>query len=173
MNVYLRAIETNDYLVFHKWRNDTQITDMLGGNRFFVSTEREKDWVANAINNDRVNLHLVICIANDKPVGIVNLTSINYLNRNAEFSILIGEKDLQGKSIGLKSTMLMLKHGFEELNLNKIWLTVLEDNSKAIKLYEKVGFKNEGLLRQEVYKNNKFHNMYVMSILKEEYDQRS
>jgi len=64
----------------------------------------------------------------------------------------------------------MIKFGFEELNLNRICLSVIESNIKAIKLYEKVGFMQEGILREAQFKNNKFLNMVIMAILKSEYE---
>ncbi len=170
MGMYLRALELDDYKKIVNWRNDTEITDLLGGNRFYVSSQREKEWVEDAIRNDRNNLHLVICNDNKEALGLVNLTNIDYQNKKAEFSIMIGDKKSQGKGIGKQSTILMLKHAFEFLNLNKVWLTVLTSNTIAIKLYEKIGFQNEGILRQEIYKNNKYQDMAIMSILKEEYE---
>ncbi len=169
MDICLRALELDDYKKIVIWRNNPEVTDLLGGNRFYVSSHREKEWVEDAIRNDRKNLHLVICDTDKEAIGLVNLTNIDLQNRKAEFSIMIGDKKSQGKGVGEKSTLLMLKHAFEFLNLNKVWLTVLTNNTIAIKLYEKIGFKNEGILRQEVYKNNSYQDMLVMSILKEEY----
>jgi RimJ/RimL family protein N-acetyltransferase len=82
---------------------------------------------------------------------------------------MIGEKDTWGKGYGFEASILILKYAFHELNLNRIFLTVREDNINAIKLYKKVGFKEEGLLRQQVYNNNKYINMIIMSILKDEF----
>jgi len=171
MRVYLRALELDDVKQLVKWRNDLEITSLLGGNTQFVSNYRESEWLKSILLNDKNDLRLAICLTeNQLHIGNVNLTSINWVNRTAEFSIFIGEKSFWGKGLASEATRLVLKHGFFELNLNRIYLYVLESNKDAINLYKKVGFVQEGLLRDGVYKNNMLHNLIVMSILKNEYD---
>lgn len=170
MRVYLRAFELNDLENLVNWRNDVKVTSHLGGNSFFVSSLRETEWIKNAVFNDDKNIRLAICLKeNNQHIGNVNLTSINWINRNAEYSIMIGDINQWGKGIGNEATHLILKYAFEELNLNRIYLTVREDNINAIKLYSKIGFKHEGILRESLFKNNKYINMIMMSILKFEY----
>jgi UDP-4-amino-4,6-dideoxy-N-acetyl-beta-L-altrosamine N-acetyltransferase len=171
MNLYLRALESDDFKHTIAWRNSREITDSLGGNKFYVSADREKKWIEKAIENDRINLHLIICL-NDlgKPIGLVNLINIDLINRKAEFSIQIGDNSEHGKGYGYSATKLMLEYGFMQLNLNKIYLTVLCKNEKAINLYKKLNFSTEGLLRQEVFKNGEYNDVLIMSILKSEFN---
>lgn len=171
MTVYLRALELSDVEKLVKWRNDLEITSSLGGNTFYVSKLRESEWVKNAILNDNKNIRLAICLKeNDEYIGNVNLNSINWINRSAEYSIMIGDKSQWSKGFGKEATLLILKYAFEELNLNRIYLTVRNDNEKALSLYKKTGFTKEGVLRKSIYKNNKFIDMIVMSILREEFN---
>lgn len=79
------------------------------------------------------------------------------------------DNEKQSKGIGTEAAKEMLKHAFYNLNLHKVYLTVLTNNQRAIKLYDRCGFKIEGTLREEVYKNGKFEDMLVMSILKKEF----
>jgi RimJ/RimL family protein N-acetyltransferase len=171
MRVYLRALEISDVDNLIKWRNDLEVTSSLGGNTFFVSSLRETEWIKNATLNDDKNIRLAICLnENDKYIGNVNLTSINWINRSAEFSIMIGDKSQWGKGLGKEATFLILKYAFEEVNLNRIYLTVRNDNEKAKGLYKNVGFTQEGTLRKSIFKNNKYIDMVVMSILKDEFN---
>lgn len=171
MKIYLRALELSDSENLIKWRNDREVTASLGGNTYFFSSYREIEWIKDAINNDKSNVRLSICTEeNNVHIGIINLTSINWVNRSAEFSIMLGEKNFWGKGLGTEATLLMLAYGFQELNLNRIYLTVREDNVSAIKLYEKVGFVKEGILRESIFKNNIYINMNLMSILKKEFN---
>ncbi|WP_416196935.1 GNAT family N-acetyltransferase [Pseudomonas sp. Teo4] len=62
-----------------------------------------------------------------------------------------------------------MRHAFMDLNLNRVYLTVLENNARALSLYKKVGFKVEGTLRQAVFKNGEYCNMTQMSILADDY----
>jgi diamine N-acetyltransferase len=171
MKVYLRALELTDVEALVSWRNNPEITSSLGGNTFFVSMIRETEWIKNTLLNDSKEIRLAICLLENKEhIGNVNLTSINWINRSAEFSIMIGNKNQWGKGLGKEATILILKYGFEELNLNRIYLTVRNDNEKAIRLYREIGFTQEGILRNSIYKNNKYVDVVIMSILRNEFN---
>jgi RimJ/RimL family protein N-acetyltransferase len=111
-----------------------------------------------------------ICEENTHEViGATNLLNIDYISRNAEFSIMIGEKKHQGKGIGTLATRKMLNYAFDHLNLHRIYLRVLIRNKTAISVYEKCGFVKEGIARQSVFKNGRYHDQLLMSILSTEY----
>jgi RimJ/RimL family protein N-acetyltransferase len=168
--VYLRAFEESDVESLVRWRNDLQVTNNLGGSSIFVSGLRERDWVFKAIKNDKNDIRLAICLSDlDKHIGNISLTSINWINRSAEYSIFIGEKEEWGKGYASDASRLILDYGFKELNLHRIHLTVKINNLRAIKLYENLGFIEEGVLRESVYKNGKYTDMMCMAILKSEY----
>lgn len=170
MEIYLRALEIKDYPVTSAWRNDPEVTDLLAGNIYPTSPDREKTWIQEVIMNDRVNIRLgVVLKTNDKLIGLVNLVNIQWINRNAEFSILLGDKEEWGKGYGKQATAEMLKFGFLERNLERIYLTVDVEHQKAIKIYEKLGFKKEGLLRRHHFRKGKYRDVFIYSILKEEY----
>ena len=83
---------------------------------------------------------------------------------------LLKTKEERGKGYSKLATLKTLEFGFNQLGLNRIYLFVQSNNEPAIKLYEKLGFQNEGELRNSVFKNGKFINEKVMGILKEEFD---
>lgn len=167
MRVFLRAFEEADVENLVKWRNNTEVTNSLGGTNFFVSSIREKEWIKHSATHDRNDIRLAIClIENSKHIGNINLTTINWINRSAEFSIMIGDRQEWGKGFGKEATFLMLNYAFFELNLNRVYLTVKMDNTRAINLYKKLGFQQEGILRESLYKNGKYNDMIIMSILK-------
>jgi ribosomal-protein-alanine N-acetyltransferase len=102
-------------------------------------------------------------------IGLVGLHSINWLSRHAEFRILIGEKKFWGKGLGTEACQLCLAYGFEALNMNKIWLGVNTENKKAYESYLKAGFKSEGVLRSELFRNGRYYDIARMSLLLNEY----
>jgi RimJ/RimL family protein N-acetyltransferase len=170
MRVYLRSLEPTDVDNLIIWHNDPEVTSSLGGNTFFVSKLREIEWLKDASLNDKTNIRLAICLKEDnKYIGNINLTSVNWINRSAEYSIMLGDKIEWNKGYGSEATQLILKYAFEELNLNRVYLTVRTDNIAAIKMYKKSGFNEEGIQRECIYKNNHHLDMYMMSILKNEY----
>lgn len=96
-------------------------------------------------------------------IGNAFLRKIDWLNRSAEYGIFIGNKEQWGKKIGLEVTKLVLQYGFAELGLQRIWLTVLAYNCRAIKCFEKCDFQNEGVLRNAVFSGAQFHDVMIMS----------
>ncbi len=89
--------------------------------------------------------------------------------RRASFGILIGDKAAWGKGYGSEATRLMLRHAFETLNLNRVWLHVYEYNQRGIRAYEKVGFRREGVLRQDTFRDGRYWDTIAMAVLREEW----
>lgn len=87
----------------------------------------------------------------DKPVGVMGLSSISTINRNANLFIAIGEDNYRGKGVGKIAMQWLIDYGFKELNLHKINLGVIEKNVAAVKLYERMGFVVEGRMKEEVF----------------------
>jgi RimJ/RimL family protein N-acetyltransferase len=108
----------------------------------------------------------------DTLIGSTGLHEIDYKNRHAVFGIVIGEKEAWGKGYGTEVTALITGYAFETLNLNRVGLEVYEDNERGIKAYERVGFTREGVLRQAMYREGRYWNKIVMSILREEWEAR-
>lgn len=167
--IKLREIEYDDIRIINRWRNDPEVIKTLGANYRYINLETEKRWYENYLEHRDRNIRLMI-VAENEPVGMVNLLNIDHLNRHAEFSIQIGNTKFQSKGIGTRATQMILSHGFENLNLHRIYLTVLKTNERAIALYKKIGFVKEGTLREVVYKNDEYADMLLMSMLKNEYE---
>jgi RimJ/RimL family protein N-acetyltransferase len=90
-------------------------------------------------------------------------------NRSSEIGIIIGDKSAWNQGYGTESVRLLVKLGFETLNLNRIYLHVFETNPRAVKCYEKAGFVHEGRQRQGEWQDGRFIDVLVMSILQEEW----
>ncbi|MBE6067114.1 MAG: GNAT family N-acetyltransferase [Clostridium lundense] len=167
----LRELKREDLQKINKWRNDNELINYLGAPFRYINLDVDYKWYDNYMQNrsNTVRCAIVECSGEHNILGLVSLTNIDLINRNAEFHIMIGDKDNRGKGIGYFATIAILKHAFNNLNLNRIELGVLESNFRAIKLYEKVGFKSEGVKRQSTYKNGELVNMIIMSILKDEF----
>jgi len=167
--VYLRAFEPDDYKTTIKWRKDDEIWNMVGGPKYFVSTEYEKKWIEDAIwSKDQIKLGICLKETNEL-IGFGSIININWINRSAHCPSMIGEKKYWGKGLGTESRILLLDFAFKERGFNRIWALILESNIGSIKMCERCGYKKEGLLRQSVYKNGKFQNQIIMSILSDEF----
>ena len=167
--LYLRAFEPDDYKTIIKWRRDEEINSMLGGTKYYFSEENERNWVLNAIK-DTANIKLAICLMGENThIGNVYITDINYINRTCHSHILIGEKAYWGNGFATEAMHLIIQFMFNERGMNRIVANILEDNIASIKMHKKCGYCIEGKLRQSIYKNGRFQNQVIMSLLKEEY----
>lgn len=167
--IYLRALELEDYKVSIKWRQDNSIWKMLGGTKYFVSSEYEKKWVADAVFNSK-DIKLAVClISTGEYIGNVYLTDINMIHRTASSHILIGNKNYWGKGYASEALKELLEFGFYERGLRRVQALVLEENIASIKMFTKCGYVREGLLRESVFKDGEFKNQVLMSILAKDF----
>ncbi len=134
-----------------------------------INRAREEEWVRGLYPDEHNIVLAVEPIEENKLVGTVGLHRIDWVNRDAEFGIAITDKNCWDRGLGTEATVLTLEYGFLMLNLHRIWLRVYEYNKRAIHVYEKCGFKHEGVLREARYFNGKYHNVFVMGILAEEF----
>lgn len=166
--VKLVPLETihDNYIV--KWRNDSSISTFLFSSEI-ITLESHRRWFEKYKNlSDRQEFVIYITDRNI-PIGTIGLSSIDKINSRAEYGITIGEIEYMGKGYAKEASQLILKYAFEEINLNKVFLKVFEDNTRAIGMYKKLGFNVDGVLRQDVFKDGIFRNVIEMSLLKEEW----
>ena len=102
-------------------------------------------------------------------IGTTGLYSHRDIYRSFEFRILIGHPDCLGKGIGTEVTRMVVDWGFKRLNAHRIWLGVNAENLGAIKCYEKVGFKREGVLRDEIFCNGHYTDAIRMGLLESDW----
>lgn len=170
MNYTLRELTRNDIEKINEWRNNHDIIDNLGAPFRYISKDIDESWFSSYLNTRNNNVRLAIVSCESKSmIGAVYLTNIDWISRAAEFAIWIGEKSEQGRGAGRYATTSVLNHAFNDLGLNRVYLTALTENERARALYKKVGFKEEGILRAAGFKNGKHRDMVVMSILASEY----
>ncbi len=170
--IRLRALTKEDITKTLEWHNQNDIRELYSGHPFPVNREMEEKWYERILtSNIPTTVFGIEKIDDNKLIGITVLKNINLINREAEFAIYIGDKEQRGQGFSFIATRLALKFGFYDLGLNRIFLKVLENNKAAIRLYEKCELVKEGIFRKAVFKNNKFHNEIIMSILKEEFSE--
>ncbi|MFK7812418.1 MAG: GNAT family N-acetyltransferase [Maribacter sp.] len=170
LNIRLRALTKEDAKVSWLWRNNADMRYFYSGHPFFINIEKEEAWIAKVSTSDMPLTSFGIEeVSTNSLIGMVFLKDINLINRNAEFAIFIGDENVKGKGYATQATTMAVDFAFDDLNLNRVFLKVQEDNSAAIRLYEKCKFQKEGILRESVYKNGKYLNEIIMSILKKEY----
>jgi RimJ/RimL family protein N-acetyltransferase len=165
-DIFLRELERRDLATLNAWRADRELVGLLGGSFRYVGSEIDEKWFDAYLNSRAQNIRLAICLkSTGEAVGVAYLLGIDWVSRCAEFSIQIGVESARGRGIGEVATGLTLQHAFDDLNLHRISLTLLASNARAKALYEKVGFRAEGLLRQAAYKGGRYVDVIPMALL--------
>jgi RimJ/RimL family protein N-acetyltransferase len=167
--VYLTGIEKADLPSLVDWMNDSEMTHYLFmGDRPAHLELLIEQW-EREIKDPGEIVFAIIEKEKDEMIGWGGLYSINWISRSAEYRVFIGNKSCRNKGIGTEVAKVIIKYGFEKLNLNKVLLGVNTSHKGAVRSYEKAGFVKEGILRQEIYRNSKYYDVVRMGILREEY----
>ena len=170
-HIYLSPYNVEDTPQFTKWLNDFGITDYIGKSGEMVTLEWEKEYLESHNNKPKEQYNFeIIQKEKSKPIGSCGLEKIDRIHRKAVLGIFIGDKEEHNKGYGTEIVNLLLDYGFNYLNLHSIKLDVLAFNKRAIKCYEKCGFKECGRQREAYYLNGKYYDIMSMDILKKEYE---
>ena len=168
-HVALRPIEPEDMPRITKWINDGTVTYYM----FYGQEPRTVAHVSEEFDHYIKSANEAAFLVEDKqtgtPVGFAGLFEIHSTSRKAEFRVLLGEKAFWNRGYGTEVTELLIFYGFDRLNLNRVFLGVTDENRGAVRAYEKTGFKVEGRLRQDIYRNSRYYDSIRMAILRDEY----
>ena len=166
--IRIRPITEDDTDLIVKWRNESFVRKNFIYQDDFTK-EGHLTWYHEQILTKNVYQFIISNIAENKDIGSIYLRDIDLLNQKAEYGIFIGESDFLGKGIGTEAGRQLLDFAFNTLGLNKVYLRAFSFNKQAITSYEKIGFKVDGVFRDDVYINGTFQDIVFMSILKGEF----
>lgn len=164
--ILLRAIEKKDLIYLKQMINDPYIENATGGWGKPISDFVQEKWFENILN-EKNKIRYAIEV-DQKFAGTIILEDIDWKNRKASISIKL-LLDQTHKGIGTEAIELIKKYAFEELNLNRLVAYILDYNISSLRLFEKCGFYKEGILKENVFKNNNYVDTVIYRILKEEY----
>ncbi len=170
--IRLRGVERSDLPKFKEWLDDPEVSDSLSV-YLPLSSVDEEQWFESAsrLSPDEKPLAIEMRDGPDwRLIGNSSFFNLEWANRCAEFGLFIGDKSVWNKGYGTETVRLLLRHGFETLNLHRIYLRVYSTNPRAIRAYEKVGFVLEGTMREAVYRHGRYADIHVMSVLRSEWN---
>lgn len=170
--IRLRPPEEEDLPLFVEWLSNPEIRNYITIR--YISQALEEKWFERLLPNTAGGapgrLHFVIETQEDlRPIGVISLEAINWRDREAEVGIIVGETDFWGQGYGTDAMRTILEVGFHWFNLHRIFLRVIVDNTRAVRSYEKCGFRHEGRLRQAMFIDGAYKDMLIMSMLAEEF----
>ena len=166
--IYLSPRNIEDVELFTEWLNDFNTTDYLGRSGDLVTLSGEKKYLEE--NSTKEASFVIVTIEGDEMIGTISLENINWINRTAVLGIFIGDKEYRSKGYGTEAIRLILEYGFKYMNLNNIKLDLVEFNTRALKCYEKCGFKEYGRRRKCKFVDGKYYDLISMDILAEEFE---
>ena len=163
----LRAIEREDIPTFVRWLNDPEVRRYL---ELYlpISKAEEENWFEAQLENESSR---VFGIETEEGVliGNIGLSELDWKNRNAYLGIVIAEKEYWGQGYGSDAITSLLRFAFGEMNLHRIHLSVFDFNQRAIRCYEKCGFRAEGRAREALFRDGSYRDTLQMAILRQEF----
>ncbi|WP_327011069.1 GNAT family N-acetyltransferase [Dactylosporangium sp. NBC_01737] len=163
--VRLRPIEPEEWEALWRWNNDRDVMRwMSDGYRQTLARyiARGEERGPNTYGDVLFGIETLV---EPRLVGLVRLSGAEPEIGRAELDIYLGEKNSWGHGYATEATRLMCRYGFEEMRLHSIHLWVVTENAAARRVYDKVGFIEDGRHRQCFRRDGEWYDMYLMSLL--------
>lgn len=164
----LKRVEKKDLEQLRLWRNEPDLRKYFREHKDITETD-QLNWYESKVLNDPNQYNFSI-FAKDKLIGHCGLYYVDWINRSAEFGIYVGDRDYRNGGYGSESLRALVKFGFEDLNLNKIWCEVYSNN-ESIHVYKHLGFVYEGTLRDAYFNEGRYWDSHMLSLLRKEYEE--
>jgi RimJ/RimL family protein N-acetyltransferase len=167
--VRLRALEPEDAPKLYEWFNDPEVTATLGGPGYPKSMAFERDFVEkNQEPGYQKSNFGIVALDDGELIGTISFRNTSPENRSTNLGLAIGDKSRWRRGYGTDAMRVICRFGFEQMNLHRIELNVFASNEAARRVYEKVGFRDEGTCRQRTFHNAEYVDEMVMSVLEGE-----
>jgi RimJ/RimL family protein N-acetyltransferase len=168
--VVLRAVEEEDLGFCQRLYNDPDVRTVVVGWDFPVSLQNQKQWL-DSVGKDKSNARFIVETLEKQPIGLTGLWDIDWHNRHALTATkLTVSGEIRGKGYGRDAIMAMNAYAFYEVGLHRLWGAILDFNVPSFKSYvERSGWKVEGRLRQHIFRNGYYHDLYYVACLKEDF----
>ncbi len=167
--VKLRALEIEDLPKLKNWRNskfvrrsarEYRLLNMINQKKWFEQTHNE---------NPPTSIMFGVLNNKNKLIGVCGLTYIDWKNKHAEISCYLNSKNWQKTKEAEDTIYTLIKYGFEELNLHRLWAEIFSIAKENIALFNKMNFEKEGLLREKLWREGKWWNSMIYSMLSSEF----
>lgn len=165
--VFLREIAASDTPNIVRWRNSESVKKNLFS-QSELTPEQHLAWLKNKVETGLCAQYIIVVIENDISIdiGTIFIKNIDRKNNKGEFGIFIGEVDARGKGYAKLAVNAILKIAFDQLLLNRVYLSVLFDNIAGIKVYEDSGFRREGVLKEDYLRDDIYVDVLLMGVTK-------
>ena len=166
MNITIRKFEAKDIPLKVEWINNPLNNRYLHYNLPLKEDETYR-WFER--NQNRIDRYDATIEADGIAIGLIGLLDIDFQNYKAEYYITIGNREYLGKGIAFQASKLLLEYAFYELRLNRIFLFTEYNNTAAQRLFEKIGFKKEGLVQDDLFYKGRYVSRFLYGICKDDF----
>jgi [ribosomal protein S5]-alanine N-acetyltransferase len=168
--IKLRKLTENDHKKYMEIEDVMENRLLADDDLPFPPTEEDHKNFLKGISSKKDDYMFAVETIDDNLfIGTIGLFRTNWKNGTCYVGISLSS-DYQGKGYGTDAMKVLLDYIFEYININKVKLEVFSSNERAIRSYEKCGFKKEGILREEIFRYGAFQDMTVMGILRKEWE---
>lgn len=164
--IHLRRLELRDGVGMLEWLNDFEVSNFFSFKNQSHSIETVQAYIQKS-HHDDLNKHFAIVNESDEYLGTISLKKIDLYNLNAEYAIAI-RRSAWGKGVGTQASKHLINYAIMDLNLHKIYLNVLTSNTNAIRLYENLGFIQNGVFKDHLKKNEVYLDLYYYELILDE-----
>ncbi len=164
--VVLRAVEDSDFELFYEWMNDPEIAWWMDYDSPYSLAD-----IASDIQRARAEGLPFTIVYENRPIGRIGLNRFRQRDRIASTYMFIGDKSYRGRGLGSDAMLALLNYAFRFRGLRMVDLWVLSENEAAIKMYKKLGYRVDGILRERSWKYDRWMDHTWMSITREEFEQ--
>jgi RimJ/RimL family protein N-acetyltransferase len=154
---------------YFQWFNDQDVCAQNSHGRFPNSEGKMRAFFQSLEHSDTQLVLAIVTKKENKHIGNISLQNINRIDQSAEFAIILGDKDFWGKGLAKEAGDLIVRHGFQELNLNRIYCGTTEENRAMQSLAKHLGMKEEGRRRKAVFRHGKYSDVLEYGVLREEF----
>ena len=169
MQISIRRFTEHDIADKVRWINDPRNNRYL---HYDLPLEEEKTLRWFQASRDRTDRYDAVIELDGEPVGVIGLLGIDRKNGKAEYYITLGEEKAAGRGVAAAASRQLLSYAFEQLGLNRIYLYTERENLRAQRLFERVGFRREGLLRQDLFSRGRYVDRYAYAITRDQFCQK-
>ena len=153
------------------WMNDPIVTKFNSHGLFAKTPSEIESWLASMDNKE------IVCWMLLNPagewIGVISLQSLNWVYRTAEVALWIGDANEWGKGLATHMVYKACSHGFDRMNLNRIWSGTAETNRGMQKAFERNGFRKEGVFRQGMFLSGRYADIFCYSLLAKDWNEEN
>jgi len=168
----LRALKIEDLKYLNEWRNDLENKIMAQGYRLPITMLQDENWLKSKMGNTHANevFFIIETIEEGIPIGLIQLTDIDYISGIAIWGIVLGDKSMRGRGFSKEASLLLFDYAFNVLNLRKIFGYPIAYNKETLKMHKSLGFfHEEGRLKSHYYLNGDYHDVFILSVFREDF----